>query len=126
MSWAGTPFICPKCGIDSVGNTTAENGIRGRACDNGHFWSYHELKVFRETGKLPLPRRPRKAAAPALKVLRQLGVGARTEQLSIALQWMLQSYDTLMAAMPVGSQAHALAVGAFGVKPDLAREVLGA
>ena len=119
---ANIHYKCPQCGVDSIGTTAKVAGSSGKKCANGHFYTYYELRVFRETGVVP--KRKEKPVS-ARNTLAQMGVGERTTQLTVALQWMLHSYDVMMAALPAGSQAHALAVGAFGKKPELCREVLG-
>lgn len=58
--------------------------------------------------------------------LASVDIGERTEQLTLALTWMLDGYDKAAATMPAGSQARALLDGAFGKTVQLARDVLGA
>lgn len=70
------------------------------------------------------PGSGRTARLPPVESLRRMGVGERTEQLSVALQWMLAGYDKALAAYPQHSQARAILEGAFGPLPDLAREIL--
>lgn len=66
-------------------------------------------------------RQPRLAPAESL---RRMGVGERTEQLAVALQWMLEGYRKAAAAMPEGSQSRAILDGAFGPLPGMADEIL--
>ena len=124
-------FTCPECGVKFKSRNIIIYGKNGKECPNEHWHTISDLKHHERHGKLP-DRRERQQGGGrryirvnAQRKLSNLGVGERTDQLTVALQWMLGGYDKLVAQLPTGSQGRALVDGAFGKSPVLCREVLG-
>lgn len=57
--------------------------------------------------------------------LARQGIAERVDQLTVALQWMLECHKKAQQVMPEGSQARALLEGAFGKLPELAQSLVG-
>jgi len=98
----------------------SSRGSAGKTCPAGHWTSIAMInKHLENLGKQPA------AVSEVRKQLTNMGVGERTEQLSVALRWMLDGYDKAIATLPEGTMARGMVAGAFGRMPEMAREVLG-
>lgn len=130
---------CPDCAESYVSPLVIRNGVRGKQCPNGHWYSTVHLIYHEKHGCLPKPRiiKPKPAARAAatkrppvqradqLKFAR-IGLAERTDQLTLALRTLLTGHDRLMQALPPNSPVRGLAEGSFGRAPQLCREILGA
>lgn len=120
--------ICPTCRAEFTGPQVADppKKTMGKRCPAGHWHSLNALwhmreKVDREQNPMTAP--PKKAKPPTLK---SLGFGGRQEAYQLAATYLLDGYDQAIRTAPEGTFARAIIDGAFKVRAEIAREILGA